>query len=245
MRGIVEHRHLARLRLARAQPAHRALARAPADRCGVIQIGFVHRARPVVVALHCRAFAGERRRADGVAAGFGAAGEAVAGDQSHLPPPPAGAGAFGVGDAGDGAGGVLRLQRAGHQALGVGLSSIDEVERRPVPREQGRVGEAGIGVLRHCARHGHRLLGERPEGALRKVRGGDDGLPVARKDAQAEAAHLGADDLFRLAEAAARVEGAAAQHHRVGGIGAEPARTRDQAVEQIGGITRLGGSHDR
>ena len=118
-----------------------------------------------------------------MAAGFGAAGEAVTGDQGHLPPPPAGAGAFGVGDTGNGAGGVFRLQRAGHQAFRVGLAAIDEVERRPALGQEGRVGKAGVGVLRHRARHGDRLLGERSESALRKVRGRDDGLPVAYEDA--------------------------------------------------------------
>ena len=64
-------------------------------------------ARPFIVALHAGALAAQHRAGQRIAAAAIAAGEAVAGGQRHRGAAPARLGALGIGDALDGAGGVL------------------------------------------------------------------------------------------------------------------------------------------
>ena len=100
-----------------------------------------------------------------------------------------------------------------------------------------------MGILRHRARHGDRPLGERGQRVGAVIRGGGDGLPVADEHAQPEVAALRAHELLWLTQATTRVDGIATDEQRIGGIRALARRPRDEAGQQIDGITCPGRSH--
>ena len=105
--AVVDHRHARALRLARIEAADDELAGIAADLGRRHQVLEMDGARPFVVALHAGALAAQHRAGQRIAAAAIAAGEAVAGGQHHRDAAPARLGALGIGDALDGAGGVL------------------------------------------------------------------------------------------------------------------------------------------
>jgi hypothetical protein len=160
-------------------------------------------------------------------------GEAVAGGHGDGVAAPAGGGAFRVADAGNGQRRILGRRGAGDQRLGIRLLGIRQVE---IDRDQPvrRIGEAGMGVLRHHPRHGDGALGERREALRRGIGGGDDRLPLAEEDAEAEVEALGPLQLLDRAEPAGDMEGGVADEDGVGGVRPGAAGGGDEVLQGIG-----------
>src|SRR5947207_5945855 len=96
---FIDDRHRLRFGLARIEPLHSSLPRAPANVFRPFQIGAVARAYALVVALHPRAFACQHGHADAMVRGGIAAEEAFAGGKRNRAAAETGAAPFGVGDA--------------------------------------------------------------------------------------------------------------------------------------------------
>ena len=126
---------------------------------------------------------------------------------------------------------------------------IDQVEIGKIMRQQARVGEAGIFVLRRRARHGHRALGQRCGAVGGQIVGGDHRLAVADQHAQAEIVAFGAFAFLHRAVAHLDRQRHRAHRHRVGGIGAGGAGGLHQPLGALGegGLIeqgRGGGAHE-
>ena len=173
----------------------------------------------VAGALHARAFAGDGAGADAEAGGPVQAGEAVAGDQSPGAGRPGRRAALGVGDARDGARGVLGRLGAIFERLRRGLGGVEEVEvgelaaRQTVPRR-----EAGVGVFRREPGHGHHALDQLGAAHRRDVRAGDAGLAASDEDPHAEVAAFLALDFLQSAQAHLHGKRLALGEHRLGRV---------------------------
>ncbi len=233
--GIVDHGEFRGFRSRRVEPCDGTLAGAVADLRRVVQVGQMHRAVQVVVALHRRSRAGQRGGGDRVTGAHRPPGEAGGGDEERLGAAEARIAALGVGDAVHRQGGVLGGGGAGDQRLGGGFGGVFQVQG-DVPRRRGGVGQAGVGVLRHDAGHGDRTLRQFGEPGGIDGGGRDDGGLLAQEHAQAEVAAFGALDVLCLAEAAGDGQRGAGDQHRVGGIGAGGTRAGEQVGEEVEGI---------
>ena len=111
---------------------------------------------------------------------------------------------------------------------------IDQVEIGKIMRQQARIGEPGILVLRRHARHGHRAFGERLGAVGGQIVGGDDRLAAADQHAQAEIVALGALAFLHGAVAHLDRQRHRAHRDRVGGIGAGGAGGLHQALGALG-----------
>ena len=198
-------------------------------------------ARPFVVALHAGALAAQHRAGQRIAAAAVAAGEAVAGGQHHRGAAPARLGALGVGDALDGAGGILGLGGERQQRLG---------RRRPALVVEIEVGPAACassssGAMPHTGSSGTaRAMSTARSASVRSAVGrevgrGDEGLALARRTRAAEIAALAALELLALAQALGDRDRLAVDIERVGGIGAGGLRPFHQVGEQVG-VERAG-----
>ena len=192
-------------------------------------------ARPFVVALHAGAFAREHRAGQRVAAAPVAAAEAVAGDQHHGRAAPARLGALGIGDALHRACGILGLGRERQQCLGRRRPAlVVEIEVRPAGGQQLRRRDAGIGILRHRARHAHRALDKRAHRLGREVGRGDGGRALADEGAQPQVAAFAALELLALAQPLGDRDQLAADIEGFGGVRAGRLRPFHQVCQQIG-----------
>ena len=192
-------------------------------------------ARPFVVALHAGAFAREHRAGQRVAAAPVAAAEAVAGDQHHGRAAPARLGALGVGDALHRARGILGLGRERQQRLGRRRPAlVVEIEVGPAGGQQLCRRDAGIGVLRHRARHAHRAFDERAHRLGREIGRGDGGRALADEGAQPQVTALAALELLALAEPLGDRDRLAADVEGFGGVGAGRLRPFHQVCQEIG-----------
>ena len=237
---VVNHRHRARWRLARAEPGDRALAGAAADRGRIGEVGGETRARVIVVALHRGALAGDHAGADAELRDAVAAFEAVRGHQRDARAAPARLGALGIGHAGDGAGGVLGRRGLRDQRGGCRLDIVGEVEVGHIAGEQFAVGQAAKRILGHRAGHRHGALDQAGQRIGRDVGRRHHGLAAAAEDAQADVPGFGALDTFRHAEALGDAEVGAFEHHRVGGVGASSDGAAHEIAEPLERLDRRG-----
>jgi hypothetical protein len=129
-------------------------------------------------------------------------------------------------------GGVLKLGGRGFRR------TVGEVEggRVPVAGEIGGVGEADGRVLGRLARHGDGAGGHLGDGVGLRVGGGDDGLPGADEDPEADVDAFGALGMFEAALEDVDREGRAVDRERVGGIGPGAARGGEKLVGEGGEI---------
>ena len=176
----IEHdRHPAAGDLARIDPLDRPLAGIAADGGGGVEIGRVQRRRIIVIALHRRALAGDRRHRQRMVRAQIRAGKAAAGHQHHAADAGAGRSARRLGHALDRHRRRLGLERERFQARDAGQLRIREIEIGNRLREQLAIGQARERVLRRRACHRHRAFGQIGDAVLGKVVGGDDRLATA------------------------------------------------------------------
>ena len=220
--------------LARVQPVHGALAGIAADHFRVRQVGAVDLALAVVVALHRRAGAGDRRGAEAEARAEIGAGEAAGGGKHQAAQPPVGAGAAGVGDAGNGAGGILGGERGLGQFVGRGNGGVEQIEVGEAGGQRLRLGQPGEAVLGRDLGHGDGALGEL--GRIGQHVGGDGRRAPADEGTQREVVALGAAGLLDLAEAHVDRQRNAAHADRIGGVGAGLLRGGNQALGALGQV---------
>jgi hypothetical protein len=241
--AIEYHRHRATGDPGGIDPGNGALAGQPADQLGRFETGGVAGRMMRVVALHRATRTGEHA-GRGAVAGLGkAAGEAVAGRERHHRARGAGAGAFAVGDAFNGAGGLLGEERAGLERGRIDFGAVIEIEHRRAAVEQaGLGGEAGPFVLGRLARHRDGALDERGERVAAQIGSGDTGRAAADEDAQAKLLALRTLDILEFAHAHRNRLRTVGGEHGIGGVGACGARPGDD----IGGaFTGFGNGQHR
>ena len=146
---------------------------------------------------------------------------------------PGGRGAVGVGDARDGAGGILGGGRRRLQASSDGSSG----RPGPGPASRGQlsagVGEAGPGVLRQQPGGGHRVLGQGPQRRPIGAGRGGRGDAAADQHPQAELARLLALEILERTQAPGELRLVALDQEGVGGIGAAAPRGGEGGIEQV------------
>jgi hypothetical protein len=231
--SVVDHRHARALRLARVEAADDELAGIAADLGRRHQVLAMDGARPFIVALHAGALAAQHRAGQRITAAAIASGEAVAGSQRHREAAPARLGALGIGDALDGAGGVLGFGGLRQQRLGCRPPLVVEIEVGPAMRQQFLRGDAAYRILRHRARHIDGALRQRAQRGGREIGRGDEGLALAHEHAQPEVAALAALELLALAHALGDRDRLAVDIERVRGIAAGGLRPFQQVGEQV------------
>ena len=180
---VEDHRELAGFRAARAEPRDRPPARRPADVGAFGEVFQKDFAVIIVIALHLLAGAGQNRGADAVAGTAIAAEKAVAGGDRDVIDAPAGLGAFGIGDAVDGAGGFLASAGAGAQVLGRWLVGVEHLDGRGVLANLGGRRQPRERILRRRARHRNGPRAGRVQGRRAGIRGGHAGLALADEHA--------------------------------------------------------------
>ena len=213
------------------------LAGAAADDRRIIQVGQVDGGMVVVVALHCRAGARQRTGRNRVAGSDMTAGKSGGCDQVCLGPAEACLSAFGVGDSRHRKRRLLGDGSATDERLGVGLARILEVERNGL-RRRGGVGEPGIGILGHHARHRDGTFGEFGEAGRIDGAGRDNRGTLTQKHPQPEITAFRALHVLGLAEPALHPERRAGDQHRIRRIRSGGARAGDQVGKEFKRVGR-------
>ena len=231
---VVDDSDTAGCHLARVQPMHGTLAGIAADDFRVRQVGPVDLALAVIVALHPRAGAGNRRSAEAEARTEIGAGEAAGGGQHQAAQSPVGAGAAGIGDAGHGTGGILGGQRGFGELVGRGNGGVEQIEVGEAGGERLRLGQSRETILGRDLGHGDGALGE-----FRRIGqhiGGNGRRAPADEGTQREIVALGAAGLLDLAETHVDRQRYAAHADRIGRIGPRFARRGNQALGALGQV---------
>ena len=233
---VEHHRHRPARHPHRIEPGDGPLAGAAAGDFRRFEVGEVADLVLGIIALHARAGAGDDARIAAIAARRVAAAEAVAGRQSEDRPPRRSAAALAVGDAGDGAGGLLGRQGAFLERGGRGIGPVVALDVDGLATQQAIVGgEAGIGVLRRLARHRGGPFDQRRQRLVRQIRGGDARRAAADEQAQADLLAFGARDVLQLPEPDLHARRRISVIEGVGGVGA-----RLHGALNEGGGARLG-----
>ncbi len=147
--------------------------------------------------------------------------------------------------------GCFDLQRTALQRFSGQGTVVIDLKRRFVTGsliEQGRVGQAGIGIVRRQLGHGHRAFDQPVQRRRRKFRDRDHGLFAADEDAQAEIGGFVALDGFQFALAHTDAQGAAFGEDGLGRVGPGRTSAGDEGIQglrtvfgrgEIGGVSRL------
>ena len=241
---IKHDRHLAGLDLARVGARHRALARGAADAFGRRQINRMRRSGEVIVALHAGAFARDRGHRDALARPQVGAVKAGRGHQHHAANSSRGRPAARLGHALDGEAGGLRLAGPPFQFRRRRNLRIQQIEVGKIPRQQRRIREADILIVRRNARHRHRTLGKPGDTVAAHIVGRNHRLPLSYQHAQSDVVAFGALGFLDAPVAHFNALRNTAHRNRVGGIRACASRGLHEALRQRaeGGLIEQAGS---
>ena len=127
----------------------------------------------------------------------------------------------------------FRFQRAAFEFGGRRHRGVEQIEIWKLARQQRRIGEADIVVIRRDARHRHRALGELCDAIAADIVGGDHRLPLADQHAQADIVAFGALGFLDAAVAHLDALRDAAHRDRVRGIRAGAPRRLDETLREI------------